>query len=186
MKCFFLILASIGLVAAQPYSCSTTSATTIVRVESFTERIGDIVLNCTGVPSSTISVNLSVQLNAGITNRISSGNTITGTILTVDNGSGPQAVTVQPLLSTPSSLAWNGVPLTFSAQGALAIRIADIRVNANGAGLNQEIIATLGSSGSILITQSQLVVGVAETSLYAGFSSNLICAQYGSPLPPNP
>jgi uncharacterized protein (TIGR03437 family) len=186
MKCFFLILGSIGLAAAQPYSCSTTSATTIVRVESLTERIGDIVLNCTGVPSSTISVNLSVQLNATVTNRISSGNIITGTILTIDNGAGPQAVTVQPLLLSPSNLVWNGVPLTYSAQGALAIRIADIRVNANGAGLNQEIIATLGSSGSILITQSQLVVAVPETSLYAGFSSTLICAQSGSPLPGAP
>jgi uncharacterized protein (TIGR03437 family) len=183
MKYCFLFLGSVGLLAAQTNSCATTSATTIVRVESLTERIGDIVFNCTGVPNTTLSVNLSVQLNTTVTNRISSGNIITGTVLTVDNGLGPQAVTVQPLLLTPSSLVWNGVPLTFSAQGALTIRIADIRVNAAGAGVNQEIIATLGSSGSILITQSQLVVGVPETSLYAGFSANLVCAQYGSPLP---
>jgi uncharacterized protein (TIGR03437 family) len=186
MKYCFLFLGSVGLVAAQTNSCATTSATTIVRVESLTERIGDIVFNCTGVPNTTLSVNLSVQLNTTVTNRISSGNIITGTVLTVDNGSGPQAVTVEPLLLAPSNLVWNGVPLTFSAQGALTIRIADIRVNAAGAGVNQEIIATLGSSGSILITQSQLVVGVAETSLYAGFSANLVCAQYGSPLPGSP
>ena len=61
--------------------------------------------------------------------------------------------------------------------------MADIRVNASQVGVNGEIIATLGSSGSILITQSQLVVGVAETSLYDGFSADLICAQTGSPLP---
>ena len=186
MKYFFLILGSIGLAAAQPYACSTTSATTIVRVESLSERVGDIVFNCTGVPSTTINVNLSVQMNTTVTNRISSGNVITGTILTVDNGSGPQAMTVQPLLLSPSNLVWNGVPLTYSAQGTLTIRMANIRVNANGVGVNQAIIATLGSSGSVLITQSQLVVGVAEPSLYAGFSANLICAQYGSPVPGNP
>ncbi len=186
MKSFFLMLGSLGLAAAQPYACSTTSATTIVRVESLTERIGDIVYNCTGVPSTTITVNLSVQMNTSVTNRISTGNIVTGTILTVDNGSGPQAVPVQPLLLSPSNIVWNNVPLTYSAQGALTIRIADLRVNANGVGANQEIIATLGSSGSILITQSQLVVGVAQPSLYAGFSGDLICAQTGSSLPGNP
>jgi uncharacterized protein (TIGR03437 family) len=185
MKYFFLILGSIGLVAAQPNACSTTSATTIVRAEGLTERIGDIVFNCTGVPSTTLSVNLSVQMNTGITNRISAGSVLTGIIFTVDNGSGPQAVTVQPLLLTPSTLVWNGVTLTYSAQGVLTIRIADIRVNANQIGQGGQVVATLGSNGSILITQSQLVVGVPRTSLYVGYSADLICAQYGSPLPAN-
>jgi uncharacterized protein (TIGR03437 family) len=185
MKYFFLIFGSIGLLAAQPNSCATSSATTIVRAEGLTERIGDIVFNCTGVPGTTLSVNLSIQFNTSVTNRISSANIITGIVLTVDNGSGPQAITVQPLLLTPSTLAWNGVPLTYSAQGVLAIRVADIRVNANGVGPGGEIIATLGSNGSILITQSALVVGVPRTSLYVGYSADLICAQYGSPLPAN-
>ncbi len=185
MKYFFLILGSIGLVAAQPNACSTTSATTIVRAEGLTERIGDIVFNCTGVPSTTLSVNLSVQMNTGIINRISAGSVVTGIIFTVDNGSGPQAVTVQPLLLTPSTLVWNGVTLTYSAQGVLTIRIADIRVNANQIGQGGQVVATLGSNGSILITQSQLVVGVPRTSLYVGYSADLICAQYGSPLPAN-
>jgi len=186
MKCFFLLLGSIGLVAAQPYACSTTSATTIVRAEGLAERVGDIVFNCTGVPGTTIDVNLSVQLNTSITNRISSGNTVTGIVLTVDNGPGPQTVTVQPILLSSSNLAWNGVPLTYSAQGTLAIRIADLRANANQVGPGGQIVATLGSNGSILITQSQLVVGVPRTSLYVGYSADLICAQYGSPLPGNP
>src|SRR3984957_7209711 len=185
MKYFFLILGSIGLVAAQPNACSTTSATTIVRAEGLTERIGDIVFNCTGLPSTTLSVNLSIQMNTSITNRISTGSIVTGPVLTVDNGAGPQAIPVQPLLLTPSTLVWNGVPLTYSAQGVLAIRIADIRVNANQIGQGGQIVATLGSNGSILITQSALVVGVPRTSLYVGYSADLICAQYGSPLPAN-
>lgn len=184
MKFFaILCLGSIGLVSAQVNGCSTTSATTIVRAEGISERIGDIVFNCTGAPGTTITVNLSVQFNTSVTNRISTGNVVTGTVLTVDSGSGPQAVTVQPLLLTPSSLIWNGVPLTYSAQGALTIRMADLRVNASQVGTNHAIIATLGSSGSILITQSQLTVGVAEASLYDGFSADLVCAQFGSPLP---
>src|SRR5580658_4826224 len=119
MKYFFLMLGSIGIAAAQPNACSTVSATTIVRAEGLAERIGDIVFNCTGAPNGTLSVNLSVQLNTSVSNRISSGNALTGIVLTVDSGSGPQAVTVEPLLLTPSSIAWDGVPLTYSAQGAL-------------------------------------------------------------------
>jgi hypothetical protein len=80
-------------------------------------------------------------------------------------------------------MTWNGVPLTYSAQGTLTIRMADIRVNASQLGVNQQVVATLGSNGAILITQSQLVVALTETSLYTGFSEDLICAQYGSPLP---
>lgn len=186
MKCFFLILGAIGLVAAQPNSCATSAATTIVRSEGLTERIGDIVFNCTGAPGSTITVNLSLQLNTSITNRISAGNVVTGTLLTVDNGPGPQAVTVQPLLLSSSNLVWNGVPLTYSAQGALTIRMADVRANANGLVAGGQIVATLSMSGALLITQSQLIVAVPQTSLYAGTSADLICAQSGSPLPGNP
>lgn len=186
MKSFFLFLGAIGLVAAQPYACSTTAATNIVRAEGLTERIGDIVFNCTGVPNSTIQINFNVQMNTTVSNRISSGTTITGTILTVDNGSGPQASTVQPLLLAPNTLAWNGVPLTYTSSGALTITIQDIRVNANEVGQGGQITATIGSAGSILITQSLLVVGVAQTSLYVGNSADLICAQYGSALPGNP
>ncbi len=186
MKSFLLFWGAIGLVAAQPYACSTTGATNIVRSEGLTERIGDIVFYCTGVPNSTIQINLNVQMNSTVSNRLSSGNTITGTILTVDNGSGPQASTVQPLLLAPNTLAWNGVPLAYTASGALTIRVADIRVNANEIGQGGQVTATIGSAGSILISQSQLVVGVVQASLYVGNSADLICAQTGSPLPGNP
>jgi uncharacterized protein (TIGR03437 family) len=181
MKFFFLILGSIGLLAAQPTICMTTAASPILHAEGLTERIGDIVYSCTGAPSTMLTVNLSVQLNTGITNRISTGNIVTGTVLTVDSGLGPQAVLVQPILLSPSNLHWNGVPLTFSVQGALTIRIADVRANAAGISVGGQIVATL--SGDLGITQSALVVGVPEVGLYAGYSGELICAQGGSPLP---
>ena len=47
MKYAFLFLGAMGLVAAQPYACSTTGATNIVRSEGLTERVGDIFFNCT-------------------------------------------------------------------------------------------------------------------------------------------
>jgi uncharacterized protein (TIGR03437 family) len=183
MKYAVLILGSIGVLAAQPEACSTTAASPIVRAEGLTERVGDIVFTCTGAPNSTLGVNLSLELNANITNRISSGNIVTGTALTVDSGSGPQAVMVQPVLLSPNNLAWNGVTLTYSAQGALTIRMADVRANAAEGG---QIVATLSMSGPLLINQSEVVVAVPQPSLYAGSSADLVCAQNGSPLPGTP
>lgn len=184
MKWLFLTAAAASLMAAQPNVCTTTAAPVIMRAEGLTERIGDILYTCSGAPSSQLTVNLSVQLNTGITNRLSSGNTVTGPVLTVDNGSGPQAVTVQPILQSPNNLIWNGVPLQYSAQGKLTIDIAYIRANATGLPAGGQIVAQLSmSSGSLLITQSSLVVGAAELGLYASYSSQLICAQSGSPLP---
>jgi hypothetical protein len=131
-----------------------------------------------------LTVNLSVQLNTGITNRLSSGNTVTGPTLTVNTGTGPQTITVQPMLFSPNNLIWNGVSLQYSAQGTLIIDIGGIRANAAGLPVGSQIVAQLSmSSGSLLITQSSLVVGATELGLYAGSSGQLVCAQNGSPLP---
>ncbi|MGA3187367.1 MAG: hypothetical protein ABSF22_09675 [Bryobacteraceae bacterium] len=183
MKLFFTILGSIGLAAAQPTICSTKASHTLVHAEGLTERIGDIIYSCTGTPNLVLNVNLSVQLNTAVTNRISNGNAITGTILTVDNGSGPQAVVMQPLLLTSTTIIWDEVPLTFSAQGTVIIQIAGIRANATGVPVGSQIDALLG--GGLVISPSLLAVGTPELSLYTGFSENIICEQTGSPLPGN-
>ena len=74
----FCLLAAATVIWAQPNVCSTTAAPVIMRAEGLTERIGDILYTCTGAPGSSLTVNLAVQLNTGITNRLSSGNTVTG------------------------------------------------------------------------------------------------------------
>ena len=177
--CFLAMVSSIGFAAAQPISCTTAASNTLVPAEGLTERIGDIVYSCTGTPGLAQTVNLSVQLSAGITNRISSGTVVTGTVLTVDNGSGPQAVIVQPTLLTPATLFWREVPLTFSApQGTLTIRIAGLRTNATAM---RVVTASLG--GSISIFPSTLAVAEPELSLYVGNTDYLVCAQCGSPVP---
>ncbi len=183
MKYLLLFLGSIGLVAAQSNTCATSAQTTIVRAEGLTERVGDIVLNCVGQPGSTINLNLSVQLNTAITNRIGSGNIVTGVLLTADSGTGPQAIPVQPQLLSQSNIVWNGVAFTYSALGALTIRIADLRANANAIPVGQQLIGYLATSGGPLINPSQLAVATPQPSLYTGTSGDLICAQSGSPLP---
>jgi uncharacterized protein (TIGR03437 family) len=63
------------------------------------------------------------------------------------------------------------------------IRIAGIRAEANSQPVGSQIDALLG--GELLISPSVLTVGTPELSLYVGYSTNLICEQYGSPLPAN-
>ncbi|MGD1095906.1 MAG: IPT/TIG domain-containing protein [Bryobacteraceae bacterium] len=179
---FFLTsFAFTAVLSAQPGICATSATPSIVRVEGLAERVGDIVYSCTGAPNSNVTVNFSISLNTNISNRISSGNTLTGLIFTVDNGSGPQPILVSPLLASQNTLVYNGVSLTFSPQGSLILHLAGIRANANGNLANNQIVASL--SGGLLLNSTQLVVGAPERGLYVSYSTDIVCAQNGSPLP---
>jgi uncharacterized protein (TIGR03437 family) len=188
MKCLLriglLVVGPLSVVSAQSVLCVTSAVPPILRVEGLTERIGDISYSCTGSPNGTLTANFSVAMAANITNTISSGNTLTGIVFTVDSGAGPQPVLVQPQLSAPNSLVFNGVPMTFSPQGSVSLRIAGIRINAGQFSLDAPIIASLGINGAgVLLTVSQPIVGRTERGLYVSYSSALVCAQNGSPLP---
>src|SRR5437016_14387823 len=71
--------------------CVVTSVPSQVRAEGLTERIGDIILQCSGSnPGAVLSGNLSIFLPVGITNRVdsNSSNLTHDAILSVDFGSG--------------------------------------------------------------------------------------------------
>jgi uncharacterized protein (TIGR03437 family) len=178
----FLTLSGLaGVVLAQPITCVTSAVPPIVRAEGLAERIGDIEIDCTDSPNDTLTLNFAVLTNTTISNRLSTGNTLTGIVFTEDSGMGPQAVTVQPMLINANTLAFNGVPVTFSPQGAVSFRISDIRVNATVVPVGAAIMASV--SLNIPVNMPQIVVGTPETGLAAAFSSTLVCAQNGSPLP---
>jgi uncharacterized protein (TIGR03437 family) len=176
-----LIFGPAIILSAQPSVCVTSAVPSHMRAEGITERIGDIIYTCTGVPNKSVTVNLSISLNTNITNRISSGNALTGIVLTTENGSGPQPIPGQPLLNGPNTVFFNGVTLTLSPQGAFSLRIAGIRANAIRIPADTAVFAFLG--GDLNITTSQLTAGVPERGLYVAYSSRIVCAQYGSPLP---
>src|SRR5216684_1957214 len=100
----FLVCAALiswaGIARSQssPLTCATGAVNPAVRAEGITETLGDILLTCSGgAPGSMISLNLSIFLNVGITNRILnvgitnriSTTNATDVSLTVDSGSGP-------------------------------------------------------------------------------------------------
>ena len=155
--CFslFLISSALGLARAQTIlTCNSTSVPPIVHAEGIAERIGDIVLNCSGgMPSSQITGNLSIFLSVNITNRVA-GNTVTDVVFTMDNGSGPQPLNVPGTLSGPSSMVFNGVTFNLSATGTAILRLANIRGDANQLTplANNSIQAFIGFNSSSLVS----------------------------------
>jgi hypothetical protein len=132
----FMACSVFGLLQAQPVlTCQSTAVPPIVAAEGITERIGDIVMNCTGgTPGARVTGNFSVFLNVNITNRVS-GNTVTDVVFTVDNGAGPQPVNAPGTLVATNQLVYNGLSFTLSSSGTALLRIANVRAAANLAGL---------------------------------------------------
>jgi uncharacterized protein (TIGR03437 family) len=185
----FIACSVFGLLKAQPVlTCQSTAVPPIVAGEGITERIGDIVMSCTGgTPGARVTGNFSVFLNVNITNHVS-GNTVTDVVFTVDNGSGPQPVNTPGMLVATNQLVYNGLSYTLSSMGSALLRIANIRAAANTTGLgpNHPINAFLSFNlTGPPSTNSQLLVATAEPALLASFSSKIVCAPNGSPLPDN-
>jgi uncharacterized protein (TIGR03437 family) len=192
-SCFslFLISSAFDLANAQTIlTCNSTSVPPIVHAEGIAERIGDIVLNCSGgMPAAQVTGNLSIFLTVNITNRVA-GSNVTDVAFMIDSGSGPRPVNVPGTLTGLSSLVFNGVSFTLSPTGSAILRIANIRADANQLTplANNSIQAFIGFNSSTLIslTGTQLAVAKPQPGLYGSFSSKIICEIYGSPLPANP
>ena len=180
----FLLVLGTGSILAQPSVCVTSATPPIVRAEGLTERIGDILVDCTGTPGNTFTANFTVGLNTNVTNRISSGTTLTGIVFTIDSGSGPQPVLTQPFLALPNAVAYDGVTFAFSPQGTLNFRFAGIRANATQIPLDGQILVSISLNNADLgFAPAQVPAGTPQRGLYASYGASEVSAQYGSPLP---
>jgi uncharacterized protein (TIGR03437 family) len=161
---------------------------TQVRAEGLTERMGDIILQCSGSnPGAVLAGNLSVFLPISITNRVDSTSTnlTHDVILSVDYGLGPVPTGIAGLISN-QIIAFNGLSITVPSSGNLTIRISNLRgaIHESGVVQPQAIRAQLIFSApvSIPIDQPQPVVAFAQTGLFATFADRGITCT-GSPLP---
>jgi len=167
--------------------CVSSSTPLIVHAEGFTEAAGDLVLECSGgQPGATQIENVTIQLSVNVTNRIDADNG-TDIIFTIDSGSGAVQVPAPGVLKSPTTVTWDGVPLTLSPAGTMKLRIANVRVNAtetNPGGFVTETISVSGET-TLPVNQPTLVVATATPSLFSNFSTQLICAQNGASVPSN-
>ncbi len=166
--------------------CAVTAVPTQVRAEGITERMGDIILQCSGSnPGAVLSGNLSVILPVSVTNRVDSSNLTQDAVLSVDYGSGfvPTGV---PGQVTNSMITFNGISLTVPSSGKLNIKISNIRADVYQGGTlsPQPVFAQLAFStpSSIPIDQSRPVVANPQVGLYTSlYNTGITCT--GSPLP---
>src|ERR1035441_7822428 len=122
-----LLALAIGPTFAQTQSPCVVSAVPLqVRAEGLTERMGDIVLDCSGSkPGAVLSGNLTISLPVGITNRVDSNNQTVDTVLFVDYGSGYVPSGTGQV--TGGGIAFNGINFIVPASGILRIKISNIR-----------------------------------------------------------
>jgi uncharacterized protein (TIGR03437 family) len=182
---FSFLVSAVASAQSANTVCVTSATPVLVRAEGRAERTGQITYDCTGTPNTQISVNLTIALNAHVTNRLSSGNMLSGIVFTIDTGLGPQAVPIAPLLQGSGTVVFNGVNFTLSSMGKAVLNINNIRGNATELGPTAYFIASLGVNGNLLLSQAYLNVGTPERSLYSSLSSRLVCSQNGSKLPDN-
>ncbi len=181
-----LLLIAIGAPSATAQSsfvCSPLAPPTLVRIEGLAERLGDIVLRCTGgTPGGVSTSNLTIFVPGNITNRVSAAN-VPDVNVTVDIGSGPAPAIASVVLSAPNAVSINGLTFNIPASGVTQIRISNIRANVNQLGIAAQggIVASLASNGFSL-TAAQVTVAIANRGLLAiNTSTTIFCT--GSPLP---
>jgi uncharacterized protein (TIGR03437 family) len=189
-RLLFLVTFSIGATYAQtpPATgrCAVTAVPNQVRAEGITERLGDILLQCTGsTPGALLSGNLQIFLPIAVTNRLDSGSTnLTHDVaLSVDYGSG-FVPTGQAGVVSANSISFNGINLTIPPSGNLGLRISNLRGAVFQAGpvVPAGLRASLSSSLFLLVDQPQPVIAYPQVGLYATLNdTGITCV--GSPQP---
>ena len=99
-KLTLLSLAALSLSAQNfsPLNCVATAVPALVRLEGIAERIGDVVLNCTGgTPNGLVRGDIRViSFGGNITNKLNTTTNTLDAVLTVNTGSGEFATGATP------------------------------------------------------------------------------------------
>jgi uncharacterized protein (TIGR03437 family) len=162
LAALFALAGSATFAQSQP-ACVTSGVPVQVRAEGLTERIGDILLQCSGYNAGAVlSGNLTIFLPVGITNRVDANNQTQDAVLFVDYGSGFVPTGIAGLVAS-GSMAFNGISFTVPPSGNLSLKISNVRA---AVGAVASVTAYISSS-SVPISQSQVVVAYPRTSLFA-------------------
>ncbi len=186
VRSLVLLLGFSAVCAAQGLLCNSAAVPVTVRVEGLSERMGDIVITCSGgAAGATVTGNLTLFQSVYITNRLS-GDDRLDVSLTIDSGSGAAPANVPATQMSASSLVFNGLSFRLSAAGGAILRLSNLRGAAfqRGSADARTITVTIGFNGtpSLAFAQTQVTVGLTAPGLLASSSSaTIFCV--GSPLP---
>src|SRR5947209_9660565 len=129
-RLLILLAFTISLAYSAPFVCTPSAVPAQVHGEGLTERMGDILINCTGgTPGGVVGGNLTVFLSVNITNKLT--NNFTDVQMTVDTGSGPVAANVAAQPFGANAVVFNGLSFTLSGSGQANLRISNLRGDAS-------------------------------------------------------
>ena len=178
------ICAAFAQLPSSTARCQVSTSPVQVRAEGLTERLGDIVLQCSGsVPGAVFTGNFTLSLPVSVTNRVDANNQTRDAVVSVDLGSGfvPTAIAGQV---SGNSISFNGISYTAPASGNVNLRISNVRAAMNQLGYTSAVPAQITASlvSSLAVDQSQIVVAYSQAGMFASLSSTGISC-YGSPVP---
>jgi len=176
-----LLTGALGTYAQIPTTCVVSAAPVVVHSEGLAERIGEIVLQCSGTPGAAVTATLNIFLPVSITNRINAAGYSTDASLSVNTGTGNVPSGVSGLVSN-QSISFNGFQFKFPASGAVSLVIDDLRANANQLGLQQQSLMKAYLGGSLALEGNPVDVAIGQQGLLAtSMDSGVTCT--GSPTP---
>ncbi len=168
--------------------CTSSAVPTIVNSEGLAERMGDIVLTCSGGgPGQMVTGNLTLLLSVPVTNRTNE-DFKTDVMLTVDNGLPAPPPPAFATAFSPVGVAFNGLGFNLSTFGGVTLRVSNLRgaVAQQGVGDPRPITVFVSFYGTLPInTATPLSVGLPMRGLLASSSSTTIYC-VGSPTPSIP
>jgi uncharacterized repeat protein (TIGR01451 family) len=156
----------------------------VLRLEAYTELLGDLVLNCNGgTLGQTLTSDLTVSTNVNVTSRIlNAGTQATEALLLIDDPSPGQQVlnstVFQGTLTGPNTITFRGVPIKQPGAGTRVLRIVNLRGNAHqfqqASNLNPvPVTAILSLSGPVAITNAQQTNGFVAPTTQFRLGSNV-------------
>ena len=183
-----LLAAAANAQSFSPLNCVASAVPALVRLEGLAERVGDIVLNCTGgTPNGLVSGGLTVfSFGGNITNKLNPNTNNLDAQLTVDTGTGERSTGATTPILANNSFAFAGMNFNLGPAGAANFRITNVRVVPPQAPEQrfQLALATNGPS-NITVSNNTPTVGIATRGLLASYSSAFICTVSGIPSEPN-
>jgi uncharacterized protein (TIGR03437 family) len=182
LKVALLLIVTALAASAQPASgvnCLATAVPTIVRTEGLSERVGDMLLNCSGgAPAATIRGELTlISFSGPITNKTLPNGAL-DIILTASSGSGEAILNTQAFATASNQVTFPSVQFNLSSTGTAVLRITNLRI-APPNNPEQPIRVALATvtAGQIRTDNAPFTVGITQRGLLASYSTTFVCTQ---------
>lgn len=182
MKVALLLALSALAALAQPSSgvnCQATAVPTIVRTEGLSERVGDMLLNCSGgTPGGTVRGELTlISFSGPITNKTLANGGL-DIILTANSGAGEAILNTQAVATAANQVTFATVQFGLSSTGTAVLRITNLRVAPPNVP-EQPIRVALATvtAGQIRTDNAPFTVGITQRGLLATYSTAFVCTQ---------